>query len=161
MATGGGRVVVRFGVRSGVPADLPVLAEIYRRASLSNAGDAAMLLAHPEALVFGGGGLAEGQTRVVTHTDGRIVGFATMRRAGEFFELEDMFVDPAWMRHGIGRLLVQDAMVIARREHMPRIEVTANPHAYSFYENTGFLHDSRIETELGHGSRMYLDIPQD
>ena len=84
-----------------------------------------------------------------------------MLRVGDTFELEDMFVDPDWMRQGIGRLLVRDAMVIALRQNVPRIDVTANPHAFAFYENVGFVHDGRVETAFGHGSRMHLDIARE
>jgi GNAT superfamily N-acetyltransferase len=151
-------VMVEFGVRSGVPADLPVVADIFRRASLSNSGDASALRAHPEALLFADDALIEGRTRVATRVGDRVVGFATMLRMGGTFELEDMFVDPEWKRRGIGRLLVHDAMVIARHQNVPRIDVTANPHAFAFYENVGFVHDGRVQTPFGHGSRMHIDI---
>ena len=45
-------------------------------ASVSNEGDRDALLAHPEALVLEGDGIAEGLTRVATNGD-YIVGFAT------------------------------------------------------------------------------------
>ena len=38
-------------IRLGTPADLAAAADVYRRASLSNAGDRDNLLAHPEYLV--------------------------------------------------------------------------------------------------------------
>lgn len=51
-------------IRLGTPADLPAAASVYRRASLSNAGDRDNLLAHPEYLLLGPEGLAEGRTHV-------------------------------------------------------------------------------------------------
>src|ERR1700751_550519 len=51
-------------IRLGVPADLSACSDVYRSASLSNAGDRDTLLAHPEYLVLGPGGLAEGRTYV-------------------------------------------------------------------------------------------------
>ena len=51
-------------IRLGVPADLPAASDVYRRASLSNAGDRDNLLAHQEHLVLGPEGLAEGRTYV-------------------------------------------------------------------------------------------------
>jgi hypothetical protein len=38
-------------IRLGAPADLPATTAVYRRASLSNAGDCDNLLAHPEHLI--------------------------------------------------------------------------------------------------------------
>jgi hypothetical protein len=82
-------------IRLGVPADLPAVAGVYRRASLSNAGDRDNLLAHPEHLILGPGGLAEGRT-YVAEQEGSVVGFATWAQAGGIIELEDLFVDPGW-----------------------------------------------------------------
>jgi GNAT superfamily N-acetyltransferase len=81
--------VVEFRIRSGDPADLLAVAGVFRKASLSNAGDAAAL------------------------------------RVGQVLELEDLFVDPDWMRCGIGRRLVRDIVAIAERRRVPRVEVTA------------------------------------
>src|SRR5664280_1646357 len=51
-------------IRTALPADLPQLQRVYRASSLSNAGDAPHLLAHPEFLVFRGDGIAGGRTRL-------------------------------------------------------------------------------------------------
>ena len=85
--------------------------------------------------------------------DGRIVGFATLLGA----ELEDLFVDPAWMRRGIGRALLLDAVAVARAQGLERVEVTANPHALPFYERVGFVPDGTVETDFGPGTRMHRD----
>lgn len=83
-------------IRLGTLADLPTCASVYRRASLSNAGDRANLLAHPEYLILGPEGLAEGRM-YVAEEDGSVAGFATWAaQAGGTIELEDLFVDPDW-----------------------------------------------------------------
>jgi GNAT superfamily N-acetyltransferase len=148
--------VTEFCVRASIPADLPVLREIYRRASLSNAGNEAALLAHPEVLLLTDDGIREGRTRVVTAAH-HVVGFATTLRAGRVLELEDLFVDPDWMRRGAGHRLVRDVEALAEREHVQRVEVTANPHARAFYEKVGFVHDGEVGTRFGAGLRMHLD----
>jgi len=140
-------------IRVAVHADLGALRDLYRRSSLSNAGDRASLLAHPEALEFAGDAVGEGLTRVAV-VDGRIVGFATLLGDGE---LEDLFVDPDWMRRGIGRALVLDAVVLAPAHGLDRIEVTANGEALDFYESVGFVFDGEVETAFGRGSRMHRD----
>jgi hypothetical protein len=80
-------------IRLGVPADLAAVRDVFRRASLSNAGDRAILLAHPEHLITGPEGLNEGRTHVAEE-NGSVVGFATWADVDGVIELEDLFVDP-------------------------------------------------------------------
>ena len=147
-------------IRTAVPEDLPALRGLFRRASLSNEGDRDALLANPDALVLADDGVAEGRTRVAVAPDGTILGFATVLSVEDSaFELEDLFVDPDWMRQGIATRLVLDLIAQARTTKVTRITVTANPHAQAFYRSAGFarLHD--VETRFGPGSRMELAIP--
>ena len=143
-------------IREGVPSDIEALRDVYRRSSLSNERDRANLLAHPEALVWSDLGVRECRTRVAVR-DGELVGFATTLRADALMELEDLFVDPAWMRHGVARDLIRDAVDVASRSGVRRIEVTANEHALAFYENVGFVHDGVTPTRFGPGLRMHID----
>src|SRR6516225_10325455 len=100
-------------IRLGTPADLAAATGVYRRASLSNAGDRDNLLAHPEYLVLGPAGLAEGRT-YVAEEGGSLVGFATWIEADGVFELEDLFVDPGWRRRGIAATLVSHIVQVLR-----------------------------------------------
>ena len=138
-------------IRAAGSEDTAALAELFRRSSLSNEGDRPSLLAHPEALELSGFAVEEGRVRVAV-ADGRIVGFAILLEG----ELEDLFVDPGWMRRGIGRALVEDAVAVARAQGLERIEVIANDHALGFYERLGFVLDGPAETAFGRGSRMHL-----
>ena len=138
-----------IALRQAVPADLPALAEVFRRASLSNDGDRAALLAHPEVVDLDDTGVREGRTRVAVD-DSRIVGFATLDGS----ELDDVFVDPDRMREGIGRRLVLDVFEQARTQGLDRVEVTANPHASAFYESVGFAPTGDVETRFGPAVRM-------
>lgn len=164
-------------IRTAVPADLPRVQQVYRDASLSNPGDAPLLLARPEFLVLTGEGVAAGRTRVAVvpgadlpgadlpgdvapgDAAGVIVGFATVvddRDGGP--ELEDLFVDPAWHRRGIARHLVVDAAGRLRRSGHRELWVTGNGHALAFYLAAGFVEVGQVATELGPGIRMRLDL---
>ena len=145
-------------LRTAVAADLPALRGLFRRSSLGNADDAAVLLAHPEALVLPDTEVLAGRTRVVVDTDGTILGFATVAGTGPVRELDDLFVEPDHQRRGLGATLVADAVDRARRSGAGRLEVTANPHASRFYVAVGFEPDGEVGTELGTGIRMHLDL---
>jgi len=144
-------------IRLGVPADLPAAMGVYRRASLSNAGDRDNLLAHPEFLILGPEGLAEGRT-YVAEEDGSVVGFATWAEADGSIELEDLFVDPGWRRRGIAAALVSRIVDVLRARGAECLEVTANPHAREFYSAAGFTDCGVAETEFGAAPRMRLTI---
>ncbi len=144
-------------IRLGVPADLPAASDVYRSASLANAGDRDNLLANPEYLVLGPEALAEGRT-YIAEEEGSVVGFATWIEAGGIFELEDLFVDPGWRRRGIATALLNRIAQILRARGVERLEVTANPHALGFYRAAGFTDCGVADTVFGTAPRMVLAI---
>src|SRR4051812_84519 len=148
-----------INVRVADAADEPVLARIFRSASLSTAADRDALLAHPEALTLSDDLLARGRTRVATFADGAVVGFAATRPTDPgVLELEDLFVDPDAMRRGVARQLIVRIATEAAREDVTRIDVTANFHALGFYTAVGFIAGARVDTEFGPAQRMHLDV---
>lgn len=146
-------------IRVAAAPDRDRLADIFRRSSLWNEGDRPSLLANPEVLEFEGDGIADGRTRVAT-VDGHIVGFATTVDIDEVVDVEDLFVDPDWMRHGIGLELMRDVVDGARERGAQRIEVTANPHALAFYERAGFVMHGTAETRFGPAYRLRIELLQ-
>ena len=145
-------------IRNAIPADIGTLRDLFRRSSLTNDDDRENLLANPDALELSGTSVQEGRTRVAVTTDGRIVGFVTPLVVRDAFELEDLFVDPDWMRQGVGRALVRDVVGAARRRGLARIEVVANRHALGFYEKAGFAVEREVETRFGPTPRMHLAV---
>ena len=144
-------------IRGAELADVDSLGDVFRRSSLSNEGDRPNLLASPDVLEFEPTAVHDRRCRVAI-VEGRLVGFATVRPIGDGVELEDLFVDPDWMRQGIGLALVRDATAMARASGVTRIEVTANPHASEFYERAGFVPDGTAHTQFGPAPRMRLDL---
>ena len=144
-------------IRLGTPADLAAAAGVYRRASLSDESHRDNLLAHPEYLILRPGGLAEGRTHVAEE-DGSVVGFATWAETADIVELEDLFVDPDYMRRGIATALVGRIAQVLRARGVERLEVTANPDALEFYRAVGFTGCGVAETDFGPAPRMVLAI---
>jgi ribosomal protein S18 acetylase RimI-like enzyme len=144
-------------IRLGTSADLADASSVYRRASLSNEGDRDNLLAHPEYLILGPEGLAEGRTHVAEQ-DGSVVGFATWAEIDGIIELEDLFVDPDYRRRGLAAALVIRIAEVLRARGTKRLEVTANPHAMGFYRAAGFIDCGLAETEFVTAPRMVLTL---
>src|SRR5262245_26629587 len=99
-------------IRDAVLADMTMLQDVFRRSSFSNADDRANILAHPEVLEYSDEWVRRGCTRVATDDGRRTLGFATAVPIDDTLELEDLFVDPDWMRQGVGRALIRD--IVAR-----------------------------------------------
>ena len=108
-------------------------------------------------LLLGPEGLAEGRTHVAEE-DGSLVGFATWTETAGTIELEDLFVDPGYMRRGIAAALVNRIVDVLRARGVERLEVTANPHALGFYRAVGFIDCGVAETDFGAAPRMELVI---
>ena len=149
-----------FVIRRAAAADFDALQQIYRRAALSNPGDRAGLLAHPEFLRLDDDLVGRGRTWVATTTDDdTVVGFAATSRVNDdVLELDDLFVDPDWRRRGAARQLIERIMKEAVAERATSIEVTGNTHAMSFYRAVGFTSETRVATPLGTGTRMRKQI---
>jgi ribosomal protein S18 acetylase RimI-like enzyme len=147
-----------IAIRGATADDYLVLQRIYRRASRSNAGDRAGLIAHPEHLRLDPGLIGRGRTVVAELVDGTVVGFASTTPTGSSaLELDDLFVDPDHRREGAARELLRRITTDAGAE-IQRIEVTANPHAAEFYRAVGFEVTGTLATELGRGTRMQLPL---
>ena len=120
-----------------------------------------MLLAPPEALELRDDAVTDGRSRAAVAGDGSVVGFITVLPGkGSVLQLEDLFVDPDWMRQGVARSLLADVLATARRDGCACIEVTANPHADGFYRSVGFEPMHECETPFGSALRMQLAIPR-
>jgi len=143
-----------------MPSEAVALVDLQRRSSMVWEEYRDDLLAHPDAIevpVEPDGSL---HIRVAT-CDDTLLGFATvLPSAPGVGELDGLFVDPDAMRQGIGRVLIDDAVVNAREGGISRIEVTANPRALGFYERLGFVAVGEVPTRFGPGIRMHLDVAE-
>jgi GNAT superfamily N-acetyltransferase len=146
-----------IAIRDARPEDVDVLRAVFRRSSLSNEADRAHLLANPDALEWGVEAVVEGRTRVAV-VDDRVVGFATTTAVADGIELDDLFVDPDWMRRGVGHALLMDVVATARARGILRINVSAGEAALGFYARAGFVAEGVVETRFGPAPRMHLDL---
>jgi GNAT superfamily N-acetyltransferase len=118
----------------------------------------AQLAAHPDAIHLPAEQIAGGLVRVAEQ-NGVVVGFAVLlERLSDACDLDGLFVEPDWMRRGVGRLLVEDAKRIACDREARRIDVVANPQAVAFYEAVGFTPVGETQTRFGPAARMSLAV---
>ena len=116
------------------------------------------ILAHPDAVEIPLAVVAEGRARVAM-ADGRILGSTiVLPLADGVAELDGIFVEPEFMRRGVGWALLHDAFSMAREQGVRRIEVTSNPRAVGFYEKIGFVADGPVPTRFGPALRMHVEL---
>jgi GNAT superfamily N-acetyltransferase len=86
----------------------------------------------------------------VAEAEGEPVGWAALIPRGEVGWLEDLWVEPAWIGLGVGRLLFEHVVEQARSLGARRLEWEAEPNAQGFYRHMGaaYRRDSE-ETEWG------------
>jgi GNAT superfamily N-acetyltransferase len=78
------------------------------------------------------------------------IGWAALIPRGEVGWLEDLWVTPAWIGRGVGRLLFEHVADRARELGARRLEWEAEPNAHGFYEHMGGKYVRKSEvTEWG------------
>jgi GNAT superfamily N-acetyltransferase len=144
--------------RHGRPEERGALEDLQRRASLMWEEYRGWLLANPEVIELPLAQLAEKRVRVA-ELGGRTVGFSVLLPRANVMDLDGLFVEPDYWGGGIGRALMQDAMVSTRQSGADAIEVLANPRAEGFYARIGFAVIGRDQTLFGPANRMRLELP--
>ena len=168
--------------RLAVPAERSALEELQRRASLIWEEDRAALLANPDAIELPLEQVTGGRT-VVAESAGQLLGFAVvlLREDGDA-ELDGLFVEPTYWRHGVGRALVEQAerippkraaalrtrwatssslpasARIATADGAANLWVTANTRALGFYDSCGFVTVGEVQTRFRPAPKMRKSI---
>ena len=84
----------------------------------------------------------------VAAADSVIAGFFLLRGAAPHGELQAIFVDPPWIGHGLGGLLITHALHLAHSRGITRVSVDSDPGAEPFY----LRHGARRVGEVASGS---------
>jgi len=120
--------------------------------------DRAALLANPDAIDLPLEQITAGRT-VVAESAGQLLGFAVVlaREDGDA-ELDGLFVEPTYWRHGLGRALVEQAERIATSDGAANLWVTANTRALGFYDSCGFVTVGEVQTRFRPAPKMRKSI---
>jgi len=81
--------------------------------------------------------IAEGRVLVATDESGQTIGTVSVGRDGDDAELALMFVEPAAIGDGTGRLLFEAAAAWAREQGYRRLTLLADGNGARFYERMG------------------------
>ena len=83
----------------------------------------------------------------VAEVSGRTIAWASVEPQGDVAWLADLWVEPAWIRKGVGRWLFRQAAEHARTVGARVLEWEAEPNALGFYEKMGgrYVRDSTSE----------------
>ena len=145
-------------IRPASPAGRSSLESLQWRASLSNPGDREALLANPDAIALPIEQITNGHVFVAVR-NGVTVGFASvLPRPDGHAELDALFVEPTLWRSGIGRMLVEHCVTVARERSSRILHVAGNPHAESFYIACGFRTSGNVDTRFGPGLAMQREL---
>jgi ribosomal protein S18 acetylase RimI-like enzyme len=148
-----------ISIRNARPEEAHALELIQRRASDVWDEYRAELAAHPDAIASPHRAIAEGRVRVAVDASGQRLGFSVVLPVAEGrCELDDLFVEPEWMRLGVGRLLVHDLAARAASAGATSVDVIANPNALGFYTRLGFQITGQATTRFGDAPRMTLNL---
>ena len=116
-----------FRIRFAKPGERAALEALQWRASLVWEEYRAALLAHPDAIALPDEWITRRRVRVAESAEG-ILGFSlAIAEPPGVEELDGLFVEPQWMRQGVGRRLIEDVVRRARRSGARALLVIGNP----------------------------------
>jgi N-acetylglutamate synthase-like GNAT family acetyltransferase len=99
--------------------------------------------------------IVSGRTTVASE-DGRVVGFYTLNDDPPEGELGNLWIDPAHMRKGAGRLLLTHAVETARAVGFKTLLIAADPNAEGFYRAMGAVRTGSVASEVTPGRELPL-----
>ena len=90
----------------------------------------------------------EGRPLVAAVEDDRIVGFYTLRPGPVAWDLDNLWVVPERIGHGIGRMLFEHALRTAATGGADEVTIDADPHAEAFYLHCGALRRGEVPAPI-------------
>ncbi|WP_422366090.1 GNAT family N-acetyltransferase [Pelagibius sp.] len=129
---------LRITIRRARTDEAEALTELSLRSKQSNGYDEAFMAACRDELTVTGERLAEGEYWVAE--SGELCGCACLLAGpdGRSGEVHAFFIDPAWQRRGVGRLIWQKLLERAMERGITELHLDADPAAVPFYEAMGF-----------------------
>jgi putative acetyltransferase len=141
----------KLAMRPLLPADVPLLAEIFRASiegltadDYSASQQEAWIAAADDEAAFGGR-LANALTLLGT-IDGSPVGFASLKGPER---VDMLYVHPAAAGHGVGSMLIDALEKLAASRGAKRLTAEVSDNAHDFFKRRGFVPTQRNSVPLG------------
>jgi putative acetyltransferase len=141
----------KFALRPFLPADTPVLAEIFRASVTELTGED-----YSEAQREAWAAVADneevfaqklgGQLALVATMEGSPVGFATLEGTDK---IDTLYVHPAAAGHGVGTILIDALEKLAGARGATKLAVDASDTARGFFEKRGYIAQQRNSVSIG------------
>jgi GNAT superfamily N-acetyltransferase len=125
-----------FTIRRAVSDDASQLSRLAQRAKAHWNYPAEWLTAWQPQLTFEPAYLVEHRV-LVAESAGGLLGMCALEDRDNGWSLEHVWVDPGSMGQGVGRVLVQQALDLARAVRPGRVVAEADPNAAGFYRRMG------------------------
>jgi GNAT superfamily N-acetyltransferase len=147
-------------LRDARPNELPSLSELCLRSKAVWGYDDAFMTACRTELTLRPGELQSTHLQVAER-ETAVAGLAQVKVTGVDADLLKLFVEPALLRSGVGRLLFEWAIATARALGAIRMIIEADPGATPFYERMGARHAGFARSQSIAGRmlpRMQMDL---
>jgi GNAT superfamily N-acetyltransferase len=128
-----------YSIRPARIEEAPALSELCIRSKGAWGYDAAFMALARAVLQVNPGQIAAGNVWVATGVDGEVTGMVALGPSEQrnTLDLDKLFVEPQYIRTGVGRALIAHAIDEARRRDAKRLTILADPNAAGFYERIG------------------------
>ncbi|MFN7571426.1 MAG: GNAT family N-acetyltransferase [Betaproteobacteria bacterium] len=134
-------------IRAAQPSETGALTELALAAKAAWGYDSAQLAAWRPLLAVTAQQLTEQPAYVAEDRDERL-GFYSLHLANARWELDNLWVAPAWMQLGVGRLLLAHAVRVARSRGATELRIDADPNAEPFYLRCGAERHSTVPAPI-------------
>jgi putative acetyltransferase len=141
----------KLGLRPFLPADAPILREIFRDSieeltadDYTESQQQAWASAADDVVAFGK--KLAGELTLIATLEGSPVGFASLEGRDK---IDMLYVHPAAVGQGVGAMLIDALEKLAGSRGAPRLSVDVSDSARGFFEKRGYVAQQRNSVSLG------------
>jgi len=142
-------------LRSATPDDATLLTDLTLRSKASWGHDAAYMAAVAGPLTVTPERMAGCRCEIMEDESGRAMGFYLMAATPPEAKLDLLFIEPDFLRQGVGTILLRHALAAARDAGCTSMMLDSDPNAAGFYAAQGAR---QIGTKLSEASGARLPI---